>query len=248
MRLCRVYCAAFKPVSQSRERPSRGRRKIMGTDRQETIRVQQTHQLMSTLSVNVDWGKINPARAQALIRDPKRAGELFAAFVNRGLDRQWYEENGIVHLTVKSNGWSRARWIEWFKRKGHSISTGAKEMLGSPAFSSAPSGTLYKVAILRGMLWSDDIRTVERVWATAVKHGFANLHPEVLCLICWAFSHDDLIAMGMLHIMGMHEPLPTSCSSARLWFGLLDSKKKILSDCSGDAKWRRDSGFAFADM
>jgi hypothetical protein len=161
----------------------------------------------------------------------------------------WREEHGIIYLTVTSDGTTGEEWISRIERKGLRMGRCAKSILCSTAFIPT-SGTVYRIAVLKGSLFFDRERRTSNIRTKASKRGFIKPHPEVACLIRDALSDNDINAMGLWHIVAMHDPIrdyngnPYLLDAYRVGIGCWLDACRI----STDGMWGRDYGFAFLQV
>ncbi|MFH1668165.1 MAG: hypothetical protein ABH884_04065 [Candidatus Komeilibacteria bacterium] len=161
-------------------------------------------------------------------------------------ERKWYEKDGIIYLTVTSEGATGSQWIERLQKKGFRLSDYAKSLLISADFKPT-TGVVYEIAILKGMLFNDKGRITKNIRSLAAKKGFSTPNAEVACLMRESFSDEELGAMSLTWIITMHEPIKDSGDD----LGLLRLSRGVnghwLSVCYDvpDDQWYRDGGFAF---
>ena len=163
----------------------------------------------------------------------------------------WYEKDGVIYLSVTSDGTTGEQWISRLESKGYRSSDYAKSILRSPDFKPT-SGVTYNIAVLKGELFSDSDRVTKNIRAQAYACTFtpeklSDPNAEVACLIREKFSDDELKAMGLTWIVAMHEPIKDSVGDP----SLLDADRRD-DGCWLHAhwgipgsRWPRDSGFAF---
>ena len=160
--------------------------------------------------------------------------------------RNWREQDGVIYLSVTSDGTTGPQWIERLEGKGFRLSDYAKSVLRSPDFKPT-SGVTTEIAILKGMLFEDSNRITKKIRAEADKRKLTTPNAEVACLIRENFSDEDIEAMGLIWIVAMHEPIKDSGGDP----GLLGADRygvgRWLDAGYGrpDHGWDRDFGFAF---
>lgn len=160
--------------------------------------------------------------------------------------RSWREQDGVIYLTVTSDGTTGPELIKRLKDKGFHISDYAKSIVNSPDFKPT-TDMITEIAILKGMLFSDSDRTTKKIRAEAGKRNFTAPNAEVACLIREKFTDKDIKAMGLYWIVTMHEPIKDSDGGSRLLDVHRGGDGRWLSASwarPGDG-WSRDSGFAF---
>ena len=100
---------------------------------------------------------------------------------------------------------------------------------------------------MKGLLFPDNERLTGRIkWPEAGKRKFFAPNAEVSCLIRMKFSDEELKAMGLWHIVIMHEPFKDSMGVLRL-LGETCRGTMSLSSFPGrpEEKWSAANGFAF---
>src|SRR3989344_746561 len=123
--------------------------------------------------------------------------------------RNWREENGVIYLSVTSNGMSGEQWIEHLEKLGFGLSDYTKSVLRSLDFKPT-KGVTYEIAILKDMLFGDNDRITSNIRDLATRRKLIKPNAEVACLIRENFSDEDIEAMGLWGIVTMHEPIKDS--------------------------------------
>lgn len=164
---------------------------------------------------NVETGKLNALvnniMKQTGVDDPNEAIRL----VNSGEwtltspARNWREADGVIYFSVTSNGTTGEEWIAHLESKGFRVGDYAKSVLRSKDFQPT-SGVTTEIAVLKGMLFSDNDRITKNIRAEAEHRNFEKPNAEVACLIREKFSDKELEAMGLYWIVVMHEPIKDS--------------------------------------
>jgi len=159
----------------------------------------------------------------------------------------WREQDGVIYLSVTSDGTTGPEWIKRLEKKSFRLSDYAKGIFRSSGFKPT-KGVKYEIVILKGLLFEDNDRITKNIRAEADKRKLDKPNAEVTCLIRENFSDKDIEAMGLTWIVTMHEPIKDSDGA----LGLLDT------DCGADGsgldacydspgiRWDRERGFAFA--
>jgi hypothetical protein len=160
--------------------------------------------------------------------------------------RRWREQDGVIYLSVTSNGMTGPEWITHLEKLNFRLSKWSKDVLNSPDFKPT-NGVTYEIAILKGMLFEDKNRVTKKIRAEAESRKLTTPNAEVACLIRENFSDDEIEAMGLIWIVAMHEPIKDSGGGLRLLgadrFG---DGRWLGTACDGpDDGWRREDGFAF---
>ncbi len=187
-------------------------------------------------------------KVNMLVLDGKRDPEAVADIYQKILDQTgtWHEQDGVVYLSVTSDGTTGPQWIEVLENKGFRLGSNAKNVLRSPDFQPT-KGVTYKIAILKGQLFENDDRITKRIRAEASRRKFTKLNAEAACLIRANFSDDDIKAMGLVWVTVMHEPIESD-GNPYLLSADRGGGGRWLSAYCGDpgGRWGRESGFAFA--
>ncbi|MFA7662751.1 MAG: hypothetical protein WCX88_02435 [Patescibacteria group bacterium] len=125
-------------------------------------------------------------------------------------ERKWREKDGIIYLSVTSDGVTGIEWIRRLKKKGFNVCIPTEEVLSSSGFKPT-SGVTTEVAILNSELFKDsNDRIVKDVRAFAAERKLEAPNAEVACLIREAFSDREIMAMGLWWVLVMHKPIEVS--------------------------------------
>lgn len=157
---------------------------------------------------------------------------------------RWREEDGVIYLSVTSDGTTGPQWIKRLEKKGAQISDWARQLLNSQNFFPT-SGVTTEIAILKGTLFDDNDRITHKIRAEADRRGLVKPNPEAACLIRQAFSDEEIESMGLRWIVTMHDPIKDSVGAPCLLY--VDGGGQWLRagyDNPG-LGWYRGSGFAF---
>jgi len=75
-----------------------------------------------------------------------------------------------------------------------------------------------------------------------------NPNPDLVLLVIKNFSVEEIRAMGLLWLIGMHEPIKDSGGDANLLDVVVSGDSPWLDACYVDpgSKWDRESGFVVA--
>ena len=162
------------------------------------------------------------------------------------VQRRWREEDGIIYLTVTSDGTTGPQWIECLEKKGFQLSDCAKSVLRSSDFVPT-NGVTFEVAVLKGELFTDKNRITSNIRTDAEKRKLRKPNAEIACLIRKNFSDGELEAMGLYWLVVFHEPIkdsdgdPYFLSARRRGDGLW-----LNACCAGPGRqWDRGCGFVF---
>ena len=161
-------------------------------------------------------------------------------------ERNWQEKDGIIYLTVTSDGTTGPQWIKRLQKKGFRLSDYAKSLLISVDFKPT-KGVVYEMAILKGTLFNDRDCVTKKIRAMAKEKGFTTPNAEVACLLRESLSDEELEAMGLYWIINMHEPIKDSDDGLYLLRLGRDDDGHWLYACYGipGFQWSRGFGFAF---
>ena len=160
--------------------------------------------------------------------------------------RNWREQDGVIYLSVTSDGTTGSEWIKRLKKKGFRLSDCAKSVLRSPDFKPT-SGVKTDVAVLTGTLFADNDRITWKICAEAEERTLSKPNAELACLIREQITNEEIEQMGLLSIIVMHEPINDSAGVP----GLLDANRgsggRLLDAYDGmpGSRWSRAAGFAF---
>jgi len=165
----------------------------------------------------------------------------------------WREQDGVIYMTVTSNGRTGPQWIKYLKGKGIVIGDYAKSVLHSKDFKPT-RGVTYEIAILKSGLFAekDCISCKIRFGAEGgIFTKSRKLHTpnaEIACLIREVVSDKMLEDMCLWRIVAMHEPIKDCNDNLRLISVVGTGVSRGLSAVPGnpDSKWNyREDGFAF---
>ena len=197
------------------------------------------------------YGELNLGQIEAIVN--KLGGMNGVAKLLRGEltvsepTRRWREEDGVIYLSVTSDGTTGPEWIERLEKKGYRVGDYAKSLLRSDDFKPT-NGITTEVAVLKGMLFENNDRITKKIRAEAEIRKLTNPNAEVVYLIRENFSDEEIEAMGLVWIVVMHEPIKDSDGNTRLLgAGRFDEGSWLGTDYDkpGD-EWGRSCGFAFA--
>ena len=157
----------------------------------------------------------------------------------------WSEKDGVINLSVTSDGTTGEEWIKRLEGDGFYVTNYAKEILRSPDFKPT-KGVTTEVAVLKDLLFVDSDRITRKIRAETEKRKFLKLNVEIACLIREKFTDKDIEAMGLRHIVVMHEPINDSDGDPRLLSTGRFVVGRWLHACHDrpDERWGRGFGFA----
>ncbi len=162
--------------------------------------------------------------------------------------RSWYEEDGVIHFSVESDGTEGETWISRLESKGSNIGVDVKRVLRSPDFRPT-SGVTTEVAILKGVLFDDQNRVTREIFAEADRRKLSRPNAELICLICERLTDKEIEAMGLWWIVAMHEPISVSGGSPdfiRVFRSMYGCWMSTYGDRRIGDRWSRNHGFMFA--
>lgn len=157
--------------------------------------------------------------------------------------RNWREQDGVIYISVTSDGTTGPEWIKRLEGKGFHLSDYAKSVLCSPDFRPT-KGVTTEIAILKGVLFEDLDRTTSNIRDMATQRKLTTPNAEVACLIREEFSDEDIEVTGLIWIVTMHEPIKDSDGDPSLLGASRSDGGRWLDTWPG-SRWDRDSGFAF---
>jgi len=167
--------------------------------------------------------------------------------------KTWREEHGVIYLPpLISDGTTGPGWIPRLESKDFRIGDYAKKVLQSSDFKPT-SGVRTEVAVLKGMLFEDNDRITKNIRVKAYAGTFTQQrklfdpNAELVCLICEKFTDEEIEAMGLWHIVTMHEPINDSDGGTSLLGARRSGGSRWLYACSGrpGIRWYRGYCFAF---
>lgn len=179
-------------------------------------------------------------------RDPKFVADTLQGVLDNTSPRSWCEKDGIIYFSVKSDGTTGEDWIKRLEGNSFRVGDYAKRMLRSPSFVPT-SGVVTEVAVLKVMsLWGQG-QITSMIRAEADKRNLSKPDVELACLIREKFTDREIKAMGLWHIVAMHEPIKDSIGGLLLLGAGCDVGGGWL-DAYGSTpslRWHRNVGFAF---
>ena len=125
--------------------------------------------------------------------------------------RSWREKDGVIYFTLVSDGTTGPQWVGMFPDSPK----WTKDVLLSPDFKPT-KGVVYRVAVLKGTLFSDNERATKKIRTEADKRKLSKPNAELVCLIREKFTDKEIAAMGLIWIVAMHEPVHDSDGDPRL--------------------------------
>lgn len=189
--------------------------------------------------------------------DPERALDALQSFSEGRFEsmgaRKWREQDGVIYFSVTSDGTTGPQWIERLEAKGFDVRDYAKSVLRSSDFKPT-AGVVTEIAVLKGVLFSDDDRVTKNIRAAAYAGTFTqgqklfDPNAQVTCLIREKFTDEEIEAMGLWWVVAMHEPINDSDGDPSLLSTHRSGAGRALYACCDkpDHGWHRGRGFAFA--
>ncbi len=161
----------------------------------------------------------------------------------------WYEQDGVIYFSVFSDGIMGGNLIRSLEYQGYRLGDEAKVIIRSTNFRPV-LGTVTNVAVIKGSNFEELGRNTSKVRAFAAQRKFQTIDTEVISLIRQMFTDSHLSDMGLLWMVGMHEPVEVYGEPRLLGLHRVEG-----SDYRGDflvsfrgqdsATWDRDTGFVF---
>lgn len=160
------------------------------------------------------------------------------------------EVDGVIYLTVTlRKSTTGEKWIARTEKKGNRVEEPyGKLVIRSKDFKPSVAGT-YEIAILKGLLFTDDDRSTQKICDKAIEMKLVKLNADIACLIREQFSDQEIEEMGLWWIVIMHEPIEPikAVNHSNLLAVSRDDGGRWLRTYkdSPARRWRRDGGFAF---
>ena len=162
-------------------------------------------------------------------------------------------ENGVTYITLPATtGRTGEEWVTCFEKKGDRVSDYAKSVLRSKKFKPT-TGVVNRIAVLPAKLWKDSERLTKRICkdayaGTFTKENLTDPNAEVSCLIRDYLTDEEIEALGLWYIVGMHEPIEDSDGNPDLLSANRDDDGRRLDACYGGpgGQWGGLGGFAFS--
>lgn len=160
--------------------------------------------------------------------------------------RLWREQDGVIYLSVTSDGTTGSKWIERLEKKGFRMSNYVKSILHSPDFKPT-NGITTEIVVLKGMLFNDDERITKKIRTEANRRNLTEPNAEVACLIRETFSDKEIEAMGLWWVIAMHKPIKDSDGDLILLGAYRSGVGCWLDAYCADPvhRWSHGNGFAF---
>lgn len=112
---------------------------------------------------------------------------------------EWREQDGVIYVSVTSDGTTGEGWIDRLERKGFQVSDGIKNILRSWNFEPT-KGITYPIVILKSVLFNFQERSTKEICAESARRRFKMPYIkniEVACLIREAVTVEQVEAMKL---------------------------------------------------
>jgi hypothetical protein len=205
---------------------------------------------------NVKTGKLN-ALVKNIMRltgqnDANEAIRLINSklwTVVRSTTCPWRVENGIIYLTVTSDGTTGAQWVTRLESRGYKIDTRARQILLSESFKPT-SGITTEIAIISGIEVPKQtfLFMMRDVLAEANKRGWLRPNLETACMLRELFSYTEIEALKLTSIDIMSEFVEVDClKNSYLHIGKsISGDEYLYSGADIGMEHPRGCGYAFA--
>lgn len=158
------------------------------------------------------------------------------------------DEEGNIHFTLTSNGFTREQWEQHLSSRGWRIGDCAGQVL-CRAREAPTNGVIYNIVVRPGKKTSDRDNITKKIRAYAKECGWLKPHWEVSCLIRDTFTDEQLEVMGLWYIATMHEPIKNSDGDLSLLYSSRYDGGCWLGAGYGrpGGGWNERGGFAFVE-
>ena len=146
---------------------------------------------------------------------------------------RWIKKERVIYFTAPflTNGWSREEWKTKFREGGYRLSDWTEKLIDSSDFVLSEAGIDLWAAIIPGEYFSDGDRVTRNIHTEAERLGLTTPLVELIFLIRLNFSNEEIRAMGLYWLIGMHNPITNS-----------DGRPILLgADANGGDPWLRSS-------
>jgi len=174
--------------------------------------------------------------------------------IEKCLELKWTIEDGVIYPTLPpTTGRTGEEWFAHFKQKGDRVDGYAKSVLFSKKFLPT-TGVVNKIAVLPAKLWKDSDRLTKRIRKDACAGIFtkgqklSDPNAEVSCLIRDYLTDEEIEALGLWYIVGMHEPIKDADGHPHLIGAHRHDDGRWLHAYydDPDGQWSGHGGFAFS--
>lgn len=186
---------------------------------------------------------------QCEVKDPEEAvrminsGELVVAPKVVTPKNDWFEKDGLIYLTLKSDGTTGEEWYSRLKKKGYHIGLNDYKVLRSKNFKPT-SGNDYSIVILKGTAIQKKGISVSDVREEGKRRQLVEPNLEVICLLRDRLTCGDISEMGLCSVIIMNAPVKNE-DGIKSIFAIgpcyLNSSPE-----ETDVLWGSDFGFAFS--
>jgi hypothetical protein len=156
------------------------------------------------------------------------------------------EADGVIYVTLTTNGATGSEWIEQLKQMGFLVpEQTAARILRSSKFKPLPSGTEINVAVLPDTFCSESDLSMEGIHQEAVRRGWVKAPAELACLIRRDISNHDMETLELCYISVIHDPIGGEYLTSSWRDGGSMSSFYQKDDPLISRKWGRNRGYAF---
>jgi len=149
-------------------------------------------------------------------------------------------------IVVVSDGLAAEQSIAELKAEGFNVWNEVKFLMRSSAYV-VTNGVVYRVGIIKGDEFDDNVRTTENIRKEAARRRWIEPPAELARLLRKKVSDKELEKMGLWWLVVMHKPVPVS-DGGPLLLGLSrggDGRRLNAYDVKPGYRWDREDGFAF---
>ena len=156
------------------------------------------------------------------------------------MSTKWTEKEGVVYFSLFSDAKTGSEWLRHFSRLKVGVSLNATKILQSAEFLPSSAGTLHKVAVIKGNVFNQRVRSTEQIRKWALLQGFRIPNLEVSPHIRSSFSNEEIKEMGLEEIVTFHEPVNGRFLDIDADTGELES-----APAGEEDTWHEEHGFGF---
>ncbi len=205
----------------------------------------QTEFLISGITTGQLNAMVKNIMAQTGITDPSKAVRMLNAgrLIISVVDSGWYEKDGIIYLSLTSDGTPKEELIKRLESKGINIEYFSQNLFSSSDLTPT-NGVSYKIAILKPELFIGNRLTHGLVCEEAVSRNLIALNLEASCLLSDRLSYQDISEMGLDSLDFMHEPVDSNLNDS----GERGPRRLHFSGSSLSAYYVHDEGSVAAEI
>jgi hypothetical protein len=192
----------------------------------------QVAKLISVIAENIP--EMTGPQRQRWITDPKALQRILSSLN----ESRWTVRDGILYLSVMSDGVSGKEWIKRFEKKDLLLCSSFKETLLS---MKATKGVQSEVAIIKGEMFGGLQRQTSNFLLEAKSRKFKALNLELACLI---FNEFDLSEMFLAGVSILVAQLVIASGSAVAIMRKEDFSI-VLQDELTNCSWSESAGFIY---